>query len=92
VFDVSETVMLYKRERKAVMDLCFDVEDQTTVVTGVSSGGAHMLSSDYFSSIFYFSRCKSEFNTSISFSVLVFDIFTILTKRSFSVLGLNNFA
>jgi NAD(P)-dependent dehydrogenase (short-subunit alcohol dehydrogenase family) len=38
VFDVSETVTLHKRVSKTVMDLCFDVEDQTAVVTGASSG------------------------------------------------------
>jgi len=30
--------MLHKRQSKTVVDLCFDVEDQTAVVTGASSG------------------------------------------------------
>lgn len=37
-FDLSETVMVHKRETKTVMDLCFDIKGQTAIVTGASSG------------------------------------------------------
>jgi len=37
-FDLTETVMVQKRESKTLMDLCFDVKGQTAIVTGASSG------------------------------------------------------
>jgi NAD(P)-dependent dehydrogenase (short-subunit alcohol dehydrogenase family) len=37
-FDLTETVMVHKRETKTVMDLCFDIKGQTAIVTGASSG------------------------------------------------------
>lgn len=37
-FDLTETVMVQKRESKTLMDLCFDIKGQTAIVTGASSG------------------------------------------------------
>jgi NAD(P)-dependent dehydrogenase (short-subunit alcohol dehydrogenase family) len=37
-FDLTEAVMVQKRESKTLMDLCFDVKGQTAIVTGASSG------------------------------------------------------
>lgn len=37
-FDLTEAVMVQKRESKTLMDLCFDIKGQTAIVTGASSG------------------------------------------------------